>query len=347
MKYSFVLLFSAILLFGCGKKSSDQSAEKTDKFAYDTTSLKTEPVKDEGQKFLLRYEFEKGTKYHYRLTSISQDDQIIQADSTFPSNMLQTVVYLIDIGLNDVDKDSVMELSCNINSIKLDATVNGQKYSYQSGVTKDSAERVKYTEYESLVNNPFSVRVSKIGEILEVFRADKIVGKYLDLKGFADSATTQEKDMLRQNIVEGALKPIMIQLFRKIPEKVIAKDSTWSFSQPPSRFLIYTAKNTNMYKIDDLEMYGPDKLAVIDAGLQSVMTGSDSYNDRGVKYTFIKPKTSGSGKIYFNLTKGLIQRSKTSTKVEISYSMEMNTAKGLQKGHKNEVIQSSNILELL
>ncbi len=347
MKYSFILIFSALLLFGCGKKSADKPGDNGDKFAYDTTALKTEPVKDEGQKFRLRYKFEKGVDYHYRLTSISQDDQTIQADTNFSTSMLQNVVYLINLGLNNIDKDSVMELSCNINSIKLDATVNGQSYSYQSGVTKDSAELKKYTEYESLVKNPFSVRVSKIGEILEVFRADKIVSRYLNLKGLADSATTQEKDMLRQNIVEGALKPIMIQLFRKIPEKEIAKDSSWSFTQPPSRFLIYTAENTNIYSVDDLELLNSDKLAVINAGLKSVMTGSDSYNDRGVKYQFTKPKTSGTGNIYFNLTKGLIQRSKTGTKVEISYSMEMNTAKGLQKGKKHEVIQSSNILELL
>lgn len=347
MKYSFVFLFSALLLLGCGKKSSDQSAEKTDKFAYDTTALKTEPVKDEGQKVLLRYNFEKGSKYHYRLTSISQDDQNIQADSNFTSDMLQNVVYLIDLTLNNTDKDGVMELSCDINSIKLDATVNGQSYSYQSGVTKDSSELAKYTEYESLVQNPFSVRVSKIGEVLEIFRADKIVSKYLNLKGFADSATTQEKDMLRKNIVEGALKPLMIQIFRKMPEKEIAKDSTWTIAQPPSRFLIYTAQNTNLYNVNNLEMYNSDKLAVIDAGLKSVMTGNDSYNDRGVKYKFQKPVTSGTGKIYFNVTKGMIQRSNTSTKVDLHYSMEIPSPKGLQKGKKHEVIQSSNILELL
>jgi len=345
MKYVFVFLTFSLLLLGCNKKGNTQPNAAS--FAFDSTDIKTTPVSNPNESFSLQYNFQKGKDYQYRLTSISDDNRTIKADTTVLQHITQNVTYLLDFSLANVDKDGVMEISCNINSVKLDADANGKKISYQSGTSKDTLEKAKFAEYEALIQNPFSIRLTKDGEILEVFRADKIVSKFLELKGAPSTISADEKDALRKSIVDGALKPMLIQIFRQIPLKQVAKDSSWEFTQPPSQFLIYQLQNTNTYKVMSLDKYNNDRLAVIDAGLKSILTGKDDITNQGVNYKFKKPETTASGKIYFNLDKGCIQKSKTNTLVNVFYTMEMKTPKGNQKGSQTEVIKSSNIVELL
>ena len=339
------LIFS-ILILGCSKKDKPIPVTAAS-FAFDSTDIQTSPVSNPNQNFFIRYNFEKGKDYNYRLTSISDDNQTIKADTTILQHVTQTVTYLMNLSLSNVDKDSVMEIACDITNIKLDANANGKQITYQSGLTKDSAERSQFAEYEALIQNPFSVRITKYGEILEVFRADKIVTKYLQLKSAPDSVTSEEKDALRKSIIEGALKPLLVQIFRQVPQNQVAKDSSWSYSQPPSQFLIYQLQNTNDYKILSLDKYNNDKVAIINAGLKSVLTGNDAITNRGVNYKFKKPETSATGKIFFNLNKGCIQKSKTNTLINIFYTMEMKGPKGDEKGSKTEAIKSANIVELV
>ncbi len=218
---------------------------------------------------------------------------------------------------------------------------------YESGVTPDSIVKQGFAEYDALVNNEFDIRVSKYGEIHDIFRVDNIINKYLNTKGLADSASSTEKDQLKMEIIERVLKPLVIQIFRQLPKKTIAVDSTWSFSQPPAQLIVFRSQNTTTYKLKNLEKSGDDKLAVIVAGLITKVSGNNTMTKDGVVYSFKKPVTNAGGKIYFNLSQGLIQKSKTSTTINLSYSMEMQTPKGKQKGNRDEITSTTNIVELL
>ena len=50
----------------------------------------------------------------------------------------------------------------------------------------DTAKIKQFAEFYSLYNNPFSIRFNKNGEVLEVYKADKISNKFLEIKGAAD-----------------------------------------------------------------------------------------------------------------------------------------------------------------
>ncbi len=341
MKYFLSTLLIAFLLIGCGNKKEE--AASNNKTGVDTTDIKTIPVENPNQQFVLRYKFQKNKTYKYRLTAISTDSINIQADSTIHQNIHQNISYLIELNLANMDKDSVMELNCTFKHVKLDADANGQKFNYESGVTKDSATISHYPEYQALIDNPFSVRINKLGEILEIFRADRITDSFLKLKGYTDSVSTEQKNTLRNNIVDGALKPLLILIFRKIPEKPVAKDSTWSFTQQPGKLMVFEIQNTNTFKVDNLEKMNNDKIATIQAGLKVNISGKQKVTDRGATYEFQKPITEANGKIFFNITEGYIQKSKTTTRIEVSYKME---APG-QKGTKSEVILNTNIVEFL
>ena len=94
-------------------------------------------------------------------------------------------------------------------------------------------------------------------------------------------------------------------------------------------------------------MLGEEKLAVINGIVETSVEGKQDYTERGVTYRFEKPVSSASGKIYFNLDRGLIQKSRTQTRMETFYKMEMPTPQGTKKGNAKEIITNTNVLELL
>lgn len=343
MKNLISLLVIILFIFGCGNKKENKTVGQKDKYAFDSSDVKASPIENPNQNFFVRYNFEKNKNYRYRITTLSNDIQTIKTDSTMTQVVHQSIIYLMDVELKNVEKDSTLEFSCKFNSIKLNADVNGNKFNYQSGVTPDSINREKYADYEALINNPFSVRVSNLGNILEVFRADKIVSKFIEMKGMKDSLTTAQKESVRQSIIDAGLKPLLLLVFRKIPSQSVAKDSSWSVQQPESQLMVYKISTTTNYKVSNLEKLNGDKLATIDANANIKVTGNDKVTNRGVTYTFKKPESTASGKIFFNLTKGLVQKARTHTEIKIFYTMEMRG----QKGSKSEVIKNTNISELL
>lgn len=347
MKYIITILLAFLFISGCSKKSDETKLTEASKYQVDSSDIKAQPLENQNQAFTMQYKLEKGKTYRYRLTTVTNDSQTITADTTISSNIKQTIIYLISLTPVSTDKDGVTEINCVFNSVKLNALANGQEYNYESTTNTDSLERNKFADYESLINSDIGIRISKAGEIIEVFRTDKVVNKFLAIKGIADSITAAQKEQLKANMVEGAVKPLLFQIFRQMPDYSLAKDSTWTFAQPGSQLMVYQIQNTNTYKITALEKLNDSKLAVIEGGMITKVTGDDQISERGISYKFKKPGTSASGKIYFNITDGCIQKARTNTSINIFYSMEGKTPQGLQKGSKQENISNSYFLERL
>jgi hypothetical protein len=347
MKYLVALAVSILLLAGCGKNAGNKPAaiDSKNKYSFDSTDIKTTPASNPNESFQFVYKFEKGKKYNYRLTTITNDNQLMKADTVIKQDSKQSIIYLFTLSGVSSDQDA-MEMECNISSIKIDAQDGRQSVKYESGKA-DSLNKVKFSNYEALINNPFSVRVNKNGEVLEIFRVDKIVNKILALNHLKDSVNAEQKSRIKRDFSEGALKQLMMQVFREFPNRSFAKDSSWSKPQPAQKVLSFETTATNKYKVAGLEMLGNNKLAVIDASLETTFTGQSKINQGGVSYNIRKPVTSTEGKIYFNLTNGLLQKSKTRTKVDFYMELEANTPKGKKKGVRSESTENVNLLELL
>ena len=347
MKQFVILLAFALVLIGCSKESEKPILDK-DKYSVDTTEIKTVKLENQNEQFFINYGFEKGKEYNYRLTNVAENTQTVDANDTLLSQKVkQTLSYLINIKILDFDVDSIYEVAFNITSVKLDADANGEKFRFESETSKDSLDKLRYSEYVAVRNNPFNVRVNKVGEIIEIYKADRIINEFVKLKGVADSISAAEKEYVKKDMIEHALRPLVVQVFRQLTNKVMAKDSSWTNPQDPTKLMIFQIQNTSTYQVKSLELLNDDKIAVIDAGLKTIISGDNKVTDRGATYTFKKPVTSAEGKIYYNLSKGCVQKSKTNSQIQITYSMEIPTPQGLQKGTKTEKVVNTNILELL
>jgi hypothetical protein len=347
MKYLFILLITISFLYaGCSKKQ-EKPIDNKNQYVTDTSALKTIPVSNPNELFSLKYSLEKGKKYQYRISSFSSDLETMKTDSSMTQNLKQNSIYILELSPLETDQEGTIEISAVVNSIKIEAWMDGKKINYESGTIKDSTERMKYSQYEALAKSPFSIRISKLGEILEIMRVDKIVNKFFEVNPKANAMNSEQKAALRMNFIEGLLRPLFVQIFRQIPDHNIAKDSTWSITQPQVDAMVFKLNNKNIYKISSLEKLGDNKIAIIDGSIQSVITGDNKAVDRGVSYNFTKPVVSASGKIYFDITSGLIRKSKVYTKTVTHFTMEAPSPKGIQKGERWGTTENTYIAELL
>ncbi|MEI7812131.1 MAG: DUF6263 family protein [Ignavibacteria bacterium] len=347
MKNVFMVVLVFILLTGCGKKQN--SAEKLSGTAKMDSTGALQTVKDNAppKDVLLAYCLKKDQHLTYKVTSLSAQNQSLTTDTIVKQFVKQNVSYVVDLDVKEVDNDKVMDIKVTVKSIILHAEANGQKVNYESGKITDPKEKLKYVEYESLLNKPFFVRVNPKGEILEVYRVDKIVDKFLEMRGVKDSVTSEQKKQFQNNMSEGALKPLIQQIFRILPDKSIAVDSAWNYSYG-SKLTVFEVKNTNKYKVLGFEKLNDDRLALISASLELSAKGKNKFSEKGVDYDFKTPEAEGSGKIYFNFTKGYVQSSKTSSRIRLSTSMTMaKSPKGPMKAVRSDVVENTNIIELL
>ena len=345
-----ITLLSLLLFFSCQKEKSNEKQKAPEEISstFDSTALATTSVDEsENQSFFFRYKLVPGETFKYRLTTISEREQSITADSTMKDNLKQTIIFIMNFKTLSLDADSVAELECTFSSVNLKANANGIAVNYQSGAKMDSTERQKFPEYESLLNNSFNLRVGKQGEIIDIYKIDKIMNKFLSLRGLLDSLTAQDKVMAQQELTNRSIKPLLAQIFREVPEHKMAKDSTWSYKRESLPILVFQVDYENLYKVETLEMLGNEKLAVINGVVKTKVSGKETHSERGINYTFNKPITTAGGKIYFNLNKGLIQKSRSQTNLQNSYTMEMPTPEGVQKASAKEVSSNINVIELL
>lgn len=343
-------LLSLTLFISCQKEKSSEEQKAPEEIAstFDSTALATTSVdENEDQSFLFRYKFEPGKSFKYRLTTISDREQSITADSTISDNLTQTIIFVMNFKTLSLDIDSVAELECTFSSVNLKANANGIAVNYQSGAKMDSTERQKFPEYEALLNNSFNLRVGKQGEIIDIYKIDKIINKFLSIRGLLDSLTAQEKVMAQQDLTNRSIKPLLAQIFREVPEHKMAKDSTWSYNRESLPIMVFQVDYENSYKVESLEMLGDERLAVINGTLKTKVSGTETHSERGINYKFNKPITTAGGKIYFNLNKGLIQKSRSQTNLQNSYTMEMSTPEGIKKASAKEVTSNVNVIELL
>lgn len=349
LKYLFVLISFSILLISCGEKNGKPVTELTEenKFAFDSTDLKTEGTDESGKPFLMEYKFKKGDKHLYRITTISQNKQKLVMDSTITSGVEQKIIYIMDFTVKDVDEEGITEAELTMNSIKLNAEVNGEKFEFESGKEVDSSKLVQFAEFHSLHNSPFSIRFNKKGEVLEIFKADKISNKFLELKGAADTISANDRNMVRQELIAGVLAPLVTQVVRKLSDKEVYKDSSWELQQAPIPMMVYQINYVNEYKIENVEKLNDSRIAVIDAAIRFDYKGQSKVSQGNVTYNFEKPKSSAEGKIFFDVDKGIQVKSRTKTSVQLDYSIEAMTPNGKQKGSRSDIVTNTNIVELL
>ncbi len=334
------LLFALIALAaGCGKKEPVTNAAAVD-------PAKLSSVDMGGQQVTLKYIFKKDDKLSYKLTTTTNAVQTVKADSLLKSASDQTLTYFFNLEVLEVDQSNIAELGITITQIDFTGNINGQTMKYSSkNPTKEDKE--KFGEFEVIVNSPYRARVNQQGEVLEISRVDKMIDKMVSLKPEMGKMSTEQKTNLIKNISEGELKPRTQLLFRQLATTPVAKDSTWQFTSP-ANLAVFQIENTSKYKIDDFVKVGNDKGVKISASLLSKWSGNKKGTEQGMNFLFDDPKITGGGTIIFNMDKGHVIKSETSTTIELGVQIDgKDASQKMRHTVRKDYSMNKNIVELL
>lgn len=297
--------------------------------------------------FRLAYKFEEGESFKYRLTTISTTERDVQTDTVLTDRFEQTISRILNFKIISLDKDSIADIECNISNVTVDADLNNQKISYQSGVTTDSEQLKKFIEHEGIVNNPFRILITKYGEIIDIVGFESISDRYLDLSGLKDSVRLEDKGLMQNEIKNNLLKPLIGQVLREFPKKDLRVDSTWENSVDPATIMVFKIYYTDHFTVNKLEIAKDNRIALIKAKATTVIEGEKEHTNNGIKYEFADPLSEAKGEIFFNIDRGLITKSSSTTNLKLSYRMEIPSDDGTKMGKSNEYITNTNKLELL
>jgi hypothetical protein len=136
-------------------------------------------------------------------------------------------------------------------------------------------------------------------------------------------------------------------IFRELPKKSIAKDSSWQKSYP-GQLSVFKIENVANFKLDDIVKVKDENQAKINVNLSVKWEGEKKGEQQGIKYNFEDPKITGSGSILFNIDKGLLTKSETLTTVELVAHIEGKDAtQKILKTVRRDLSTNKNIIELI
>ncbi|MCR4417366.1 MAG: DUF6263 family protein [Ignavibacteria bacterium] len=334
----FVLI--SLTVFGCKKEEKKAEAPET-AAVVDTTNIKPIQVQEN---VYLKYDLKKNSVLRFRLTNYSKNTQTLQLDSTITGYFEQTVDYYFKVNVKNKEENGNLELDFLCEKIKATgSSSNGEKLEYDSeNPPTDSLQKQIAKNFDLLLNGEFSVRLSPIGEVLDVYRFDSIVEKLL--QNAQRKPTLEEREAIKNDIKLGLLRPIIQQIFREFPENSVNVDSTWQQTYP-LQLSVFEIQNTAKYKVSRFFESNGNKLVEILGTLSIESAGKTNHTEGNITYKFAKPKATGYGKIYYDLDKKCVRNSTTDVTFELTVNM---TQKGNPKTYKRiDKIQTKNSLLLL
>jgi uncharacterized protein YxeA len=357
MKNVLILLVLLLLAAACSTDDKKENIEKSDEESSIVKGDNEEAVEinsDESAASIdapkvnqVLYKFEAGDELKYRMTSYSTQEQYLETDTAMSSSAKQTVKYVFDMKVLDVSESGETDISLTINSIELDGNYNGTAVYYNSLDEMTDEERKEFADYETIANSQFQVQINSAGKIISLSNVEDILEKMMSLRGVEKELTAEEKENTKNELSDAALRPLAQQLFRLMPADTVNIDDTWKHNYV-SQLSVFQIVNITEYKVDKFFNDDANLKADISAKLNVVVEGDRSFTQQGVEYNFDEPVITGKGNVVFNIDRGIMERSETTTTVRIDMTVKaLDSSNLMQTAKRSDNSINTNIVELL
>jgi hypothetical protein len=340
MKKLFIAFLALLFLVSCGKD------EETKKENNSNDKKIVETIKEKGPVLQLRYKFKKGDKFSYKLQTKAVSSEEITADTTIANEITQNATYRFNFLVKSVDDNNTANIEVRISSITAETIFNGQSMKYDSKFIYSTRERAQFVDYESVKKVPFLISVNEIGQVINVENVNRIMRNILEIQKVPDTLSAKTKEQMRTNIANGTLMPLTQQIFKVVAEDEVGVDSTWQlkYNTPLG---VFNVENTAVFRVTNLN-FDKDTTAAITSNLFISVSGNNVVNEQGVRYTFSQPNLQAEGKLSYNYTRGLVEKSESNTSLEMAMFMEGVDANGNPlKSTKRDISNNTNIVTLL
>jgi hypothetical protein len=304
------LLLLALLIISCSEEKKDEESAKL-----------PEAKSEQGPVKLINYIFEKGKTIEYKLNTNVSSSQSIESDTSITTSSKQNVIYTVVLEVLNVDDNNIADLSVNINKIVATAEIDGDKVEYDSKYIYSSRERLIYADYEAIKGKSFKVRVSAIGEVLNIYGASKIVNEMISIQGQGQKITSEQRKQFEQGFIDQGLTPMVQQLFKTLTYDKVRVESQWNHKYP-SMLGSFQIENIATFQVKEFYAENNDSLAKLNAHLAVRWFGQNQVQEQGINYTFSDPNISGFGTIDFNLSEGWVDKSESTVRMEMEMTMD-------------------------
>ncbi|MFC2134886.1 DUF6263 family protein [Bacteroidota bacterium] len=342
MKYFLTVLLAVFLIAGC---TENDNSKDVDDSAADGNIKVSEAERT--ALYEMTYSFAEGEKLNYRLTTITNTTQSVDSDSLIEMDVTQTIKYKFGIDVLKVDENKITTLAIRINHIDFTAVYDGKSSNYNSEMELSSEDRMEYFEYETLKHNTYHARLNNRGEILGISNLDKMIDNMAAIQGYTNEITQEERKGVSESLSSMLIKPMTQHLFRILPDSPVGVDSVWEYRYPSS-LATFKIENIASFRILRIIKEDNDLAAEISASLNITHSGDNTFTEDGVSYYFDPPIVNGSGKLKFNIDKGYLIHSKTTTRAETQGIVSAKDENGItrQAGRK-DITVSTNIIDRL
>jgi len=301
-------------------------------------------IKDStGEKISLVYKPKVGEIFRYKVlnaTSAKEKSPITQEKEL---NTIQDISFYITEEVTEVNDNGTITFKVKYDSIsvfqKITSEGNDISQTYNSNIKDSVYSKPDYVEFNALINNPFKMRVSPKGEIIEAYELENIHNAIY--KAFGDTLSPKDKDIVKEKMNSEYFKFYLQNTFQQFPEFSVARDSVW-VKTDEEMLTQFPAKRILTYKVSDVKVENGNTFITIDANLGYEIL-EKKIQEKGFSASLDEVNTTGTGKIIFNITKGCIVNKTTERNAAMTIGMNIS-------GQKAKSVQSlfiKSVIELL
>lgn len=330
-----LLAVLAVYVYGCGDKKDD----KTNKDNQVTNDLVKKDSVSGKDKASLKYVVKKGDKFNYKM--IAKTSNMEKSPSTEDKEVTQNneINYYYTKEVTDVDAGGIISFKVTFDTITITSQMADQSIKYNSNVNDSIRQNPAFIQYNSVINNPFYIRVNPNGEIGDVYGLEKVYESLF--KALGDTLTEADKQSIKEEFGESSIKEILQQEYQIAPKDPVSVDSSWvkSFS---TAVLFFEVVNNAKYTLKSIENKDGQTLANVEA-LLNVEFKNKEVTEKGMKVAITNSETGGSGKITLNLSRGCISYKETATNLKLVLKL---SAQG-QSANSTQAVTTNLFVQLL
>lgn len=341
LKFSkvFVVLFViAVSISSCTKTDTPESKDKKD------TTNSNLIVKDStGEKISLVYKPKVGDIFRYKVFNATAAKELSPITQDKELNTTQDITFYITEEVTEVNDNGTITFKVKYDSIsvlqKISSDGKDLSQNYNSNIKDSIYAKPDYVEFNSLINNPFKMRVSPKGEIIEAYELENIHNAVY--KAFGDTLSSKDKEIVKEKINSEYFKFYLQNTFQQFPDFSVAKDSVW-IKTDEELLTQFPAKRILTYKVSDIKTENGSTIVTIDANLGYEIL-EKKIQEKGFSATLDEVNTTGTGKIIFNITKGCIVNKTTERNAAMTIGMNI----GGQKAKSVQSLYIKSVIELI
>lgn len=312
-----LVLAASIMTAGCDSNKQNPSGDSA---KTGTSGSSNELIKKDPQgvtKISLVLKPKKGESFRYKVNAKTFTTEKSPMTGDIEMSSDQDITYFYTEQVSDVEASGIVTYKLKFDSIIVVQAVKARDSSlsmtYNSNIKDSVHSKPEFLQYNAIIGEEFSARVTAQGEVSDVYGLESVFEKIF--KGLGDTLSTEQKNELKNSFGKEAITAMLQQQFQMFPKDEVYKDSTWTRSYE-TQILIFPVRNVLSYKITDIREEKGNTLLHIDAAL-AVEFLEKEFKEKGMTYKAEEINTGGTGKIVYDITRGCVANKATTTSIDL------------------------------